>query len=253
MTRTTINTLALLGLGLTVSQSGWAQDSADFSLQNSYVDLQMLPTGDGTCTLEVEAYTLITSLPSSPEVDFEVESIVVTGGEQTIVFSGSLYDEGEGCEEADGTLTCASASMMIADGIYFTPDGTVVGYFEYEFEFYASVSAPTGPSTYEVYQETTTPTGDVLKQQEQVTLDCPCSYRWDLNGDGLVSIADYLELLAIYGTSVDPDTGLDVDGDGTIASPELLDFLTQFGSSCETNEEPDLKVKSVPVRRHIRR
>jgi hypothetical protein len=85
----------------------------------------------------------------------------------------------------------------------------------------------------------------------QVTLDCPCWYRWDLNGDGLVSIADYLELLAVYGQSVEgtPNAGLDVDGDGLIGMTELMDFLTQFGASCEANDEPNLDAKSVSVRR----
>jgi hypothetical protein len=90
-----------------------------------------------------------------------------------------------------------------------------------------------------------------LHQRQAVTLDCPCWYRWDLNGDGLVSTADYLEVLAVYGQNVESalNAGLDIDGDGMIGTPELIDFLAQFGGSCETNEVPDLKVKRGSVSR----
>ena len=217
MTRTTIKTLVILGLSLTVSQTAWAQDSAELSFQNSEVELQTLPMGDGTCTLEVDAVTFESSPPG-----FVVDSIVVTGGDQTIELD-PLYPAEE-CDAVDGTLICGPAWEM-SD----------------ESGFFASVSAPTGTSTYEVYQYTTSPKGKKLKQQEQVTLDCPCWLRWDLNDDGVVSTADLLLLLQIYGTSVEgtPNADLDVNGDAMIGSMELIDFLAQIGAGCEENEEPE--------------
>ena len=214
MTRTIINTLAILGLSLTVSQTAWAQDSAELSLQNSEVVLQMLSLGDGTCSLEVEAVTFESSVPG-----VQLESIVVTGGDQTIALD-LLYPTEE-CEEVDGTLTCGPAWELSG-----------------QTGFFASVSAPTGTSTYGVQEFTTAPRakGRVLQQEQEqaVTLDCPCWYRWDLNGDGEVGSGDLVQLLSVYGQSVvgTPNAGLDVNGDGMIGSMELIDFLSQYGNSC---------------------
>ena len=234
MTRTAINTITILALGLTGSQTSWAHESAEVSMQNSTVILETLPMGDGTCILDVEAFATLTNQPSDPylQVGFQVESIVVTGGDQTMELLPNFEQE-PGCEEVDGSLICGPTTVFFSDGIEEV-DGAWVGYSTDTFEFYESVSTPTGISTYGVKQYTMTPNGKTLRQKQAVTLDCPCWYRWDLNEDGLVSIADYIDLLSIYGQNVEgtSNDSLDIDGNGLIDMTEMMDFLTQFGASC---------------------
>ena len=52
---------------------------------------------------------------------------------------------------------------------------------------------------------------------------CP----WDLEGDGVVGINDFLDLLAAWGT--DPGGPPDFDGDGTVGIQDFLELLANWG------------------------
>ncbi len=49
----------------------------------------------------------------------------------------------------------------------------------------------------------------------------------DLDGDGLVGITDFLDLLAQWGT--DPAGPPDLDGDGVVGITDFLDLLANWG------------------------
>ena len=53
----------------------------------------------------------------------------------------------------------------------------------------------------------------------------PCP--WDLDGDGLVGITDFLALLAEWGTA--PNGPPDFDGDGTVGITDMLEILSRWG------------------------
>ena len=60
-----------------------------------------------------------------------------------------------------------------------------------------------------------------------VTPDCP----EDLNNDGLISVADILELLADFGCTADCDA--DLNGDGATNVNDILQILAAFGGQCD--------------------
>ena len=60
-----------------------------------------------------------------------------------------------------------------------------------------------------------------------VTPDCP----EDLNNDGLISVADILELLADFGCTSDCDA--DLNGDGATNVNDILQILAAFGGQCD--------------------
>lgn len=59
-----------------------------------------------------------------------------------------------------------------------------------------------------------------------------CSLPADVTGDGVVSIADYLDLLTAMGTTVDDDDPRDVNGDGVVDGLDLVEVVTNFGLAC---------------------
>lgn len=59
-----------------------------------------------------------------------------------------------------------------------------------------------------------------------------CSLPADVTGDGVVSIADYLELFTAMGTTVDDDDPRDVNGDGVVDGLDLVEVVTNFGIAC---------------------
>jgi probable HAF family extracellular repeat protein len=64
-----------------------------------------------------------------------------------------------------------------------------------------------------------TPTGCVHDECEA----CP----WDLDGNGVVEVPDFLDLLSQWGT--DPGGPPDFDGDGSVAVPDFLELLANWG------------------------
>jgi hypothetical protein len=62
----------------------------------------------------------------------------------------------------------------------------------------------------------------------------PCSCDGDLNGDGVVDIADLALILASFGSSAPsiPTPCADINGDGVVDIADLALFLALFGSSC---------------------
>ena len=59
-----------------------------------------------------------------------------------------------------------------------------------------------------------------------------CELAADITGDGVVSIADYLDLLAALGTSVDDGDPRDVTGDGVVDGLDLVEIVHSFGEEC---------------------
>ena len=53
----------------------------------------------------------------------------------------------------------------------------------------------------------------------------------DLNNDGLISVADILELLADFGCTSDCDA--DLNGDGATNVNDILQILAAFGGQCD--------------------
>jgi hypothetical protein len=53
----------------------------------------------------------------------------------------------------------------------------------------------------------------------------PCP--WDIDGDGMVSVTDFLELLAAWGPN--PGHPADIDGDGTVGVTDFLQLLANWG------------------------
>jgi len=60
--------------------------------------------------------------------------------------------------------------------------------------------------------------------QLRMIVCCP----WDLDGSGDVSIVDFLDLLAQWGTA--PDGPPDFDGDGTVGITDFLALLGNWGA-----------------------
>lgn len=62
----------------------------------------------------------------------------------------------------------------------------------------------------------------------------PCSCDGDLNGDGVIDIADLALILASFGSSAPgiPTPCADINGDGVVDIADLALFLALFGSSC---------------------
>ena len=59
-----------------------------------------------------------------------------------------------------------------------------------------------------------------------------CFLPADVTGDGVVSIADYLDLFTAMGTTVDDDDPRDVNGDGVVDGLDLVEVVTNFGIAC---------------------
>ena len=60
----------------------------------------------------------------------------------------------------------------------------------------------------------------------------------DINGDGVVSFADFLDLSNTYGQAVEPSTGADITGDGRINFPDFLILSHNFGLEAQAAAEP---------------
>ena len=58
----------------------------------------------------------------------------------------------------------------------------------------------------------------------------------DINGDGVVSFADFLDLSNTYGQAVEPSTGADITGDGRINFPDFLILSHNFGLEAQAAE-----------------
>ena len=52
----------------------------------------------------------------------------------------------------------------------------------------------------------------------------------DVNGDGVISVADILAVLAEFGCTTGCEA--DVDGDGNVIVSDLLSLLAAFGQDC---------------------
>lgn len=231
MSRTSLPLAALFF----VAGSAVAQDTAELEFQNNSIDVELASLGDGTCSLNIEAEMRNTSEPGNPETGFTVDSVSIDGADlDVLLLWGNTPWGADPCTVVGDTLECTSAYMMTADGVTLQPDGTELWWFYDVLTYFADVSVPTGTTTFSVHQLTTTPDGGTLRQRQQVTLSCDCEYRWDLNNDGQVSTADYLEFLTLYGQPLTgtPEVDLDLDGDGQLGSAELMDLLGQFGGSC---------------------
>ena len=66
----------------------------------------------------------------------------------------------------------------------------------------------------------------VIEGDELAPNNCP----EDLNGDGVISVADVLLVLGEFGCS--STCVYDVDGDGFITVGDVLAILSVFGSAC---------------------
>jgi hypothetical protein len=59
---------------------------------------------------------------------------------------------------------------------------------------------------------------------------CPC--LGDINGDGIIDIADLALFLSVFGSAAGPGDCADMNGDGIIDIADLALFLSGFGSIC---------------------
>ncbi len=59
-----------------------------------------------------------------------------------------------------------------------------------------------------------------------------CALPADIDGDGEVTIADYLDLLTAMGTSVSGDDPRDITGDGVVNGEDLVELVYSFGEAC---------------------
>jgi hypothetical protein len=59
-----------------------------------------------------------------------------------------------------------------------------------------------------------------------------CALPADIDGDGEVTIADYLDLLSAMGTSVSGDDPRDITGDGVVNGEDLVELVYSFGEAC---------------------
>jgi hypothetical protein len=55
----------------------------------------------------------------------------------------------------------------------------------------------------------------------------PCACPWDLDGNGAVGVTDFLDMLAVWGSS--PGDPADFDGDGVVGITDFLQLLAHWG------------------------
>ncbi|HCH61737.1 MAG: hypothetical protein CL927_19370 [Deltaproteobacteria bacterium] len=67
----------------------------------------------------------------------------------------------------------------------------------------------------------------------EVSWSCgTCALAADIDGDGAVTITDYLELLTAMNTTVRPSDPRDITGDGEVNALDLLELISSFGDEC---------------------
>lgn len=67
----------------------------------------------------------------------------------------------------------------------------------------------------------------------EVSWSCgECVLAADINGDGVVTITDYLDLLTAMGTAVSEGDPRDVDGDGFVGGLDLVEVVSSLGDEC---------------------
>ncbi|MHC4649880.1 MAG: C25 family cysteine peptidase [Planctomycetota bacterium] len=115
----------------------------------------------------------------------------------------SLWDNG------DGTIADSSWSEQIFD-ISEVADGEPSVYVRWGYEIGSGAWAYSGWNIDDIEIWGVPPSGP----------DCPA----DLNGDGVVDVTDFLQLLAVWGQSGVPE---DINGDGIV---DILDFLELIAS-----------------------
>lgn len=59
-----------------------------------------------------------------------------------------------------------------------------------------------------------------------------CDIPSDIDGDGEVTISDYLELFTAMGTTVSADDPRDVTGDGVVDGQDLVELVYSLGDAC---------------------
>ncbi|MGB2694131.1 MAG: dockerin type I domain-containing protein [Dehalococcoidia bacterium] len=63
---------------------------------------------------------------------------------------------------------------------------------------------------------------------EVLTIDC--SFPWDINGDGVVSVADIVAVVMAFGQTVPPASAdVDVNADGVISVADVVGVVQHFG------------------------
>ncbi|MHC4615761.1 MAG: C25 family cysteine peptidase [Planctomycetota bacterium] len=115
----------------------------------------------------------------------------------------SLWDNG------DGTIADSSWSEQVFD-ISAVADGEPFVYVRWGYEIGSGAWAYSGWNIDDIEIWGVPPSGP----------DCPA----DLNGDGVVDVTDFLQLLAVWGQSGVPE---DINGDGIV---DILDFLELIAS-----------------------
>lgn len=74
---------------------------------------------------------------------------------------------------------------------------------------------------------------DELPIVEELPWSCgACVLAADINGDGVVTITDYLDLLTALGTFVSAGDPRDIDGDGFVGGPDLVEVVHSLGDEC---------------------
>lgn len=136
-----------------------------------------------------------------------------------------------------GSLDPSQAGQPIN---YTLAQGSVVGdlplYVSGSSEYTVTIAVPKGYSNYSggagTIQCTSTANVAVDESSDESNAD--------INGDGSVSVADILELLSSFGSTVDgpgnwnPDA--DLNNDGAVATSDLLVLLTEFGNVYARNQ-----------------
>ncbi len=69
--------------------------------------------------------------------------------------------------------------------------------------------------------------GGAFASRYLATVSCGSGCAEDLDGDGMVGIVDFLELLSLWGT--DPGGPPDFDGDGDVGIVDFLTLLAAWG------------------------
>ncbi len=87
--------------------------------------------------------------------------------------------------------------------------------------------------------------GSILELDFCVTYCPPSPCKGDFNGDGLVTVRDLIELLAITGLTIDECNEYDLNNNFVIDVNDVLEFLQIMGYNCGTGEFYD--VGMVPI------
>ncbi len=147
--------------------------------------------------------------------------------------------DGDGVESLSVTLISEFPGLVfIVDGIgpaECSPVVVATGCADDGASILQASALLPAPDTLAVFVATGTCDGDGIfsgvpcgsGNEYTVSIKCGVQCLADLNGDGVVGMADFVELLAAWGT--DPGGPPDLDGDGNVGIVDFLRLLADWG------------------------